>query len=331
MPDVNEEKEEKVIKRKITCAIAALVPLVFMFCFHEDLDASQKLKVVASFYPLVHFAEKVGGDRIDVINITPAGAEPHDFEPTPKDMKYVWTSKVFIFNGAGIDPWAERIRADLEKKGILTIEMAGYFDLLRIKETKEEHKLEHKHEEVDGYHHFNSKYDPHIWLDPVFAQKEVEIIRDTFIKTDPENEDKYKKNSEAYIYQLAELDKIYKEGLKSCKVRTIVVSHNAFSYLAKRYFLETISISGLSPDEEPSPRRMAEIVRTARKNNVQYIFFETLISPRIAETIAREIGAKTLILNTVEGLTRDEIKAGKSYLSIMEENLNNLRKALSCK
>ncbi len=297
-----------------------LIILIVVFCLfcYGISGASEKLNVVASFYPLAHFAEQVGSEHVKVVNIMPPGVEPHEFEPTPRDMKEIWGSKVFIFNGAGIDPWAERIQKTLKEKGILTVEISRNFILKKSAKNK--------------YRDFNNDMcDPHVWIDPLLAQKEIEIIRDAFIKVDPENEYAYRNNSVTYINKLSLLNKKYKEGLRSCKIRTIVVSHNAFSYLARRNNLNIIPLAGISPEEEPSPRRMAEISKIARNKNIQYIFFEPLVSPKVAKTVAREIGVKTLTLNPVEGLTEDEIMAGKDYISIMEENLQNLRKALSCK
>ncbi len=308
-------------------------------------EASNKLRISAGFYPLAHFAEKVGGYRAEVINITPPGAEPHEFEPSPRDYKNIWTSKIFIFNGAHMTPWAERISRELEKKGIYVIEMAEHFDMRKAGDEHEDHDEggEHDHDDHEAHHeehdkeahkdehdHDHGGLDPHIWLDPLLAIKEIKIIRDAFIKVDPENKDYYKRNSSDYINKLTDLHKRFEEGLKSCEIRDIIVSHDAFSYLANRYDLHVHSISGISPQEEPSPRTLADLTRLARDKEIKYIFFEALVSPRLAKTIAGEVGAKTLTLNPIGGLRSEDIKAGKDYISIMDENLNNLRTALSC-
>ncbi|MBI5676346.1 MAG: zinc ABC transporter substrate-binding protein [Nitrospirae bacterium] len=273
-------------------------------------DASDKLKVAASFYPLAHFAEQVGGEKVDITKIIPGNAEPHEYEPTAKDMVKIQTSRVFIFNGAGLEPWAERILGDLKKKGVLILQMAEHVALLGDKR--------------------GTTYDPHIWLDPLFAIKEVELIRDMFISADPANGNYYRSNCAIYTGKLLLLNERYDKGLKSCKNRDIVVSHNAFGYLAGRYGFDVHAITGLSPEEEPSPRRMAEIIRTVRAKNIKYIFTEFLDSPKIAETIANEVGVEILIYSHVSGLTDNDIMAGKTYISAMDENLKNLRLALSC-
>lgn len=288
-----------------------IITALFLSIFsYQVSDASDKLKAAASFYPLAHFAEQVGGDKVEVIKIIPGSAEPHEYEPTAKDIVKIQTSRIFVFNGAGFEPWAERILGDLKKKNVLILQIAEHVKLLREKQ--------------------GSKYDPHIWLDPLFAIKEVELIRDIFIKADPANGDYYRSNCTLYTAKLFLLNDRYGKGLKSCKKRDIVVSHNAFGYLAARYGFEVHAITGLSPEEEPSPRRMAEIVRIARAKNIKYVFTELLVSPKIAETIANEIGAKILVFSHVSGLTDNDIMAGKTYISVMDRNLTNLRLALSC-
>ncbi|KWT78195.1 metal ABC transporter solute-binding protein, Zn/Mn family [Candidatus Magnetominusculus xianensis] len=288
---------------RLPLIIAAVTALLIL-----PPNANAAIKVAASIYPLAHFAKQVGGSLTDVETIIPAGVEPHEFEPAPKDIRRIYSSRVFIFNGAGIDLWAEKIAPDLEKTGVLTVNMTSGITLQQ--------------------HH--GRTDPHTWLDPVFAQKEVEIIRDSFAKADHENGQTYRTGAEVYLGKLRALDKKFRDGLKSCTTRKIVVTHGAFAYLAQRYNLETLVLSGLSPSEEPSPRRLGEAVTTARAHGIKYIFFESLVSPKIAETVAREIGASTLVLNPLEGLTPADAKAGRDYISIMEGNLKNLRTALSC-
>lgn len=273
------------------------------------------IKVTASFYPLAEFAKQVGGDLVEVVNITPAGIEPHDFEPTPKDVAALFSSKVFIFNGTGFDPWAEKLKPDLEQKGVRTIDMSEYVDLIASEENPEEAE----------------ELDPHFWLDPVLAQKQIEGIRDALVRVDPSSSSEYTNNATRYIEQLSILDDKYKNGLASCEIRDAVASHAAFGYLAKRYNINVISIAGISPEEEPSPKRMAEIAQLAKQKNIKHIFFETLVSPKLSETIAREIGAETLVFNPLEGLTNEEVATGEDYISVMEKNLANLRKALLCK
>ncbi len=259
------------------------------------------MNVTASFYPLAFISQRVGGKLVQVTQITPGGVEPHDYEPTPQDLTAVSNSQIFIKNGYGVDAWADNI--------------------VGVKATS-------KIEAMNGN---SGLQDPHMWLNPLNLISEAEVIRDAFVAGDPENSAKYMLNAQGLINDLKGLDQEFKDGLKECKVRQIVTSHDAFRYMAKRYNFETLAIAGLSPEEEPSPKRLAELSDFAKKNNIKYIFFETLVSPKLADTIAKEIGAKSLVLNPIEGLTREEAIMGKDYLFLMQENLKNLRTAMQCK
>lgn len=291
--------------------IIIITALFFSISSHQISYASDKLKVAASFYPLAHFAEQVGGDKAEIIKIIPGGADPHEYEPTAKDIVKIQTARVFIFNGASLEPWAERILGELKKRGVLTLRMADHFKLRR---------------DEGGI----KKYDPHIWLDPLFAVKELELIKDILVRADPANGDYYRDRCAVYIGRLLQLHERYDRGLKSCKHRDIVVSHNAFGYLAGRYGFEVYAITGLSPEEEPSPRRMAEIIKLSKAKNIKYVFTELLVSSKIAQTIANEVGAEVLVFNHTSELSNNDIMAGKTYISVMDENLKNLRLALSC-
>jgi zinc transport system substrate-binding protein len=171
--------------------------------------------------------------------------------------------------------------------------------------------------------------DPHVWLDPVLAQKEVAAIEAGLEQADPVHKDAYKQNAAAYTAKLQELDQAFKEGLKSVKRKEFVTQHAAFAYLSKRYGLTQIPIAGLSPEEEPSPEKMAEIVKFAKQQGVKTIFFETLVTPKVAQTIASEIGAKTSVLNPIEGLTDEDKAKHLDYIGIMKNNLENLKNVLN--
>lgn len=273
-----------------------------------------KIRIVASFYSLAEFAKNVGGNYADVINITPAGAEPHDYEPTPQDIAKIYDAKLFIFNGNGVDNWADKIQNDLQSKGIAVVKISDHMDSF-------------KNNSLDQR---ENKADPHFWLDPINAEKETDLIADALIQIDPARQEEYDQNRDNFKNQLALLDREYKTGLADCRLHTIVASHNAFNYLARRYNFDVLYILGLTPDQEPSPQTIAQTANLAKEKGIKHIFFETLVSPKLSETIANEIGAKILVLNPIEGLTNKEISAGKNYISVMKDNLNNLRTALSC-
>ena len=319
---------------KIILGVGAVVLVVgFLYIAGSNISVNEdsgksRIKVVASFYPLAEFARQVGGDQVEVIISTPPGESPHDFEPTPQNIAAAQTAQVFIFNGAGLEPWAEKIESELAQKGVAVVHMTKYFELL---EAKDEHGHEEEaHEEEGEEHGEEGGLDPHIWLDPSLAKKEVEIIRDTLMRVDSRNARVYEENARRYMAELDSLDAAFASGLKQCKTRDIVASHGAFGYLAKKYNINVINIAGISPEEEPTPKRMAEIAVLAKEKGIKYIFFETLVSPALAQTLAAEVGAGTLVVNPMEGLTEQELNAGENYISVMRQNLQNIRTALSC-
>ncbi len=291
--------------------IVGLVLIGILVSSRRPTIQSNKLSVVASFYPIAHFAQQVGGDKISVTNITPASTEPHDFEPTARDLIRISQAKLFIYNGNNVDSWGDKVKSDIVARGGTVIKMS---DALTSLPSSEE----------------SGQLDPHFWLDPILAQQEITVIRDRLVKIDPTNAGTYQHNAQAYIDQLTALDQSYRTGLANCQLHDIVTSHAAFGYLAQRYGFTQIPIAGISPDQEPSPQKLAAIAHLVKQKNIHYIFFETLVSPKLSETIASETGAQTLSFNPLEGLTDQEIAAGKTYLTEMQTNLTHLRTALLC-
>ncbi|MCI0545707.1 MAG: zinc ABC transporter substrate-binding protein [Candidatus Rokubacteria bacterium] len=288
--------------------------------------------VVASFYTLAEFTRQVGGDRIQVVTLVPPGVEPHDWEASPRDMAQLPQAKLLIYNGAGFEGWMEKLARELPShvlvnttRGLPLVEVGHVHG-----EGKGHTNAARAHPEKAQAGKAAARPDPHVWLDPVLARAQVETIRAGLAQADPANASAYAAGAAAYAAKLDALDEAYRQGLASCKRRQVVVSHAAFSYLTTRYNLEMIPVMGLTPDAEPSPKELAGIVRFMKQHKVQYVFFETLVNAKLAETLARETGAQTLVLNPVEGLTKEEAASGKSYLDLMEENLKNLRTALDC-
>lgn len=293
------------MKKSITI-ISLLSLLTLSACSGPNQeDDKNRLKVSATFYPLAYLSQEIGGDFVNVTQITPGGIEPHDYEPTPQDLATIQSSQVFIMHGYGIDTWAENILTDLKDKNITVIEAGKKAEVVAD--------------------------DPHVWLNPKKFQKEAEAVRDAFVEADPAHAQQYKLNATGLISDLVALDREYREGLADCKIRKIVTSHDAFGYLAQEYNFESLAIAGISPEEEPSPKRLAELTDFARKNNVKYIFFEELVSPKLAETLAVEVGAESLVLNPIEGLTEKQQLKSEDYLILMQRNLQNLRTAMQCR
>ncbi|MDP2599022.1 MAG: zinc ABC transporter substrate-binding protein [Candidatus Liptonbacteria bacterium] len=269
-------------------------------------------QVVASFYPLYYFASQIAGDKANVTVITPATVEPHDYELTPRDLERIVDSKMLVLNGGNLETWGDKIKNELAGSGVIVV-IAGE-GLANNDLTENGRRIA----------------DPHIWLDPVLAKKEVENIENGFIKMDPANASYYQTNAFALKARLDELDREYEGGLNSCRLREIVTSHASFGYLAARYHLNQVAIGGVSPDAEPSSQAMAEIVDLVRLKGIKVIFFESLVSPKISQTIAEETGASTIVLDPLEGLTGADMKSGADYMTVMRQNLKNLEVALQC-
>ena len=289
--------------------------------------------VVASFYPLYDFARQIAGDRAEVISLVPTGVEPHDWEPSPRDVAQVERATVFIYNGAGFDSGAERLAKNTDAARTVVVEATAGIPLLAVDLPARDthgHSHGHPHKAATADAKAAAERDPHVWLDPTLARLQVEAILAGLVKADRANADHYTARAAAYGTRLTTLHEALAAGLEKCQRREIVVSHAAFTYLAHRYKLLQVPVMGLSPEAEPSPAELARVVRQIRRLKAKVIFFETLVSPKLAETLAVEVGATTLVLNPLEGLTAEEEKVGKDYVGVMEQNLKNLRTALEC-
>jgi zinc transport system substrate-binding protein len=270
---------------------------------------SGKPLVVASFYPLYEFARQVAGDRADVVSLVPPGVEPHDWEPSPQSLVEVRSARLFVYNGAGFEPWADKLAREAAGGKGLVVDATKGLDLLST----------------------GGRPDPHVWLDPMLARAQVDAVAEGLARVDPANAAAYRDRARAFAERLTRLDRVFAAGLRDCARRDVVTSHAAFAYLTRRYGLTQVPVMGLAPESEPSPAELGAIARLARERQVRYVFFETLVSPRLAEALAREVGAGTLVLNPVEGITREEAAAGKDYVALMEENLQSLRTGLGCR
>jgi zinc transport system substrate-binding protein len=260
---------------------------------------SGRRTVVAAFYPLAYAAERIGGASFHVDNLTPPGAEPHDLELTPKTVARIEQADVVLYLSHGFQPAVSK--AVDQARGMLVDVLAG----LPLRAGTGEEGL---------------TADPHVWLDPVLFTRVVTKIGAALHRP-----------SGALVADLRNVDREYRAGLRHCARREIVTSHAAFGYLAQRYGLRQVAITGLTPESEPSPRDLANVVRLVRHTHATTVFFETLVSPRLAATVAREVGARTAVLDPIEGLTPSEQKEGATYLTLMQRDLTALRKALGCR
>ncbi len=297
--------------RGFTLALWLALPLLLSAC--GGGGDSGKPMALTSFYPLYYFTSQIAGDRMEVRNLVPSGAEPHDWEPKPKDVADISKAAVLIYNGAGLEHWIDSVLDSAKSDKRVDIVATDGLTLLPP---------------PPGEHDADLTNDSHVWLDPTLAKEVARKIADGLIKADPAGKATYEQNLAALVAKLDGLDTQFKDGLRQCDRREIITSHAAFGYLTRRYGLEQVAVEGLSPDSEPTPARIAEVTEIARERKATHIFFETLVNPQVAETIAREIGAQTLVLDPIEGVKDEKTQ---TYFTVMGDNLANLRTALGCR
>jgi zinc transport system substrate-binding protein len=320
------------VRRTGLGAVVALLALGAIACGGDDdgPDASggDRLQVVASFYPVAEAATRVGGDRVEVTNLTPPGVEPHDFELAPDDVDRLEDADVVLYLGEGFQPAvaeiAERQDGAVDLMTGIDLE-AGASEALEAEEAAGE---EGEAEEGEGDEH--GDVDPHFWLDPTLLSAAVGEIEAALTDAAPDDAATFAANARAYEDELAGLDDEMAAGLADCERDEIVTSHAAFFYLARRYGLTQLPIAGLSPESEPDADRLAELADQIDDGGITTVFYETLVSPDVAETLADEADVETAVLNPIEGLTDDDVDAGADYTSIMRDNLAALRDALGC-
>lgn len=278
-------------------------------------------QVVTSFYPIQFATERIAGGALDVSVLTKPGAEPHDLEITPQDLARMTRSSLVVYSKGfqpAVDEAVEQNAADRS------------FDVATVQplmDVTTEHEGAAASAEPDHEQGSAGGKDPHIWLDPTRLATVADQVAERLGKVDPARAADFTTRAKALHADLEKLDSEYTAGLQTCQRREIVTSHAAFGYLAKHYQLTQVGIAGLTPEAEPSPQRLVEVAKEARQHKATTIFFETLVSPKVADTIAREVGARTAVLDPIEGLSTDN---GGDYLSVMRTNLQTLRTALSC-
>lgn len=283
-----------------------------------------KVNVVTTFYPLYDFTKAIGGEHVNVINLVPAGVEPHEWSPKSRDLTNMTKAEMFVYNGAGFEGWVDDFLASKKKDSKqVVVEASSGIKLLDAAE-------EDGHEEKEkGHDHENeSGVDPHIWVSPKSARTMAESIKNGLVQADPAHKADYETNYSKFAQQLTALDNKFTESLSKAAKKEIVVSHQAFGYLARDYGLTQMPIMGLSPDAEPTAQDMMEINKFVKEHQVKVIFFEELVSDKLAKTLANDAKIGTEVLNPLEGLTDDQVKAGENYITVMEKNLQKLLKAL---
>lgn len=295
--------------------------MTFVGCKQNKPADHSKIQIVTTLFPLYDFSKRLAGDKAEVMLLLPPGVEAHNFEPKPSDIVRISKADLFIYTGPQMEPWVEDILKGIANTKLNVINCSATIELAQ----EEDHDETAEHEDHD-----HGGKDPHIWLDPILAQQIVNAIAEGLAQKDPANKDFYLSNAVAYNEKLTALDAMIRATLEKCKSRTIIYGgHFAFGYFARRYGLEYLSpYAGFSPNAEPTPRKIAELIETLKKNGISCIYYEELLEPRVARIIAENTGAQLLLLHGAHNISRDELNKGVTYLEIMQGNLERLKLGL---
>jgi len=304
-------------KRILFLILVVAVLLAFFWLFNYRVVSNKivgKVSVVTTLFPYYDLARTIGGDKADVSLLLPPGVEPHSFEPKPSDIFKINSADIFVYTGDFMEPWAKDILVGINNKKLSVVKAGDVVNLLNGSD--------------EG---LGSGTDPHIWLDLSNSENIVDAIASAFVKKDPQNSDLYIQNAHELKNELKDLDNGFKIGLSNCQTKTLIYGgHYAFGYLIKRYGLSYFAAQGLAPDSEPTAQDIARLISELKKDNIKYVFYEELSSPKIAETISEETGAKLLLLNAAHNISKDDMNKGVTFIDIMKENLINLRTGLQC-
>lgn len=321
---------------KLAVITLLLSGTVLSGCKQENTTRDEnknQLKIYTTIFPLMDFAKKIGGKYVDVTSIYPAGVDTHDFEPTSKQIVKIANADLFVYNGAGMEPFAEKIDETLKNNDVAILEATKNIETIDSHE--EEHHHDHDHEgehheehEHEGEHH---DMDPHVWLDPTLAKIEAENIKNELTKLMPKNKQYFEDNFSKIESQFDELDQQLKSLIIHSERKDIVVSHAAYGYWENRYGIEQIPITGLSPSQEPSQKELKKVVDFTREHKVKYILFETFATPKVASVVKNETNAEILRLNHLATISEEDIKNNKDYFDLMKENIQILDQTLNNK
>ena len=298
--------------------VVIAVAIVVLTTYKQNTKTnSNKISVVTTLFPLYDFAQNIGQDNVEVSLLLPPGVEPHSFEPKPSEIVKIGEADIFVYTGKFMEPWAEDIVKGIGNKKLIVVDASKGGNMIP--------GVFHDADEPPG------SLDPHIWLDFDNAKIMVDNITKAILEKNPSNAQYYQQNADDYKSALSNLDNEYKTALSKCQSKEIVYGgHYAFGYLAKRYGIEYIAAQGLSPDAEPTAQDLINLVEQIKAKNIQYIFYEELTSPKIAETLSRETNTKLFLLNPAANLTKKDFENKATFLSIMKDNLENLKIGLQC-
>lgn len=300
--------------------IALILVLIFgtIFSNHSlPKSSTSKINVITTLFPIYDFVKNIGQDKVNVSLLLPPGTEAHSFDPKPNDVIHINQSDIFIFTGKFMEPWVDDLISGLTNKNLLVVDASTGVQL--------KPGVFHDADEPLG------SMDPHIWMDLSNAQIMVDTITQSLVSKDPSNKNYYEANATIYKQKLVSLDQSYQTALSSCKTKEIIYGgHYALGYLAARYGLKYSSAQGISPDSEPTASDLTQLINQIKRDNIKYIFYEELSSPKIAQTISQESGAKLLPLSAAHNISKQQLNQGTSFVSIFENNLLNLKTGLEC-
>lgn len=318
----------------------------------------EKLQIYTTLYPLEYFTNEIGGSYVDVTSILPAGADPHTYEPTSKTMVDIATADVFIYNGANLEAYAEKIQQALIDEDVKMLEATDGLDLSNNEHEHEEHadeeeSEEHAHEEEETEEHADEEseeqhaheedetestedgghdhgdVDPHVWLDPILSIALAENIKTELVALMPEQEETFEANYQELVSRLESLDSNFHDTIETYEQNEILVAHAAYGYWEKAYGIEQLAISGITSSDEPSQKELENIIEQVKENDINYLFFEQNIKPKVATVIQQETGIESLELHNLSVLTEEDIENNYDYFTLMERNLKAIEKALA--
>jgi zinc transport system substrate-binding protein len=287
---------------------------------------NQNLTIYTTIYPLEDFANRIGGDLVDVKSVYPPNTDAHTFEPTPRTMTEIADADAFIYTGVGLEGFVDAAIKTLSNEHVQLIEAGSGIELSGTGDN-------HGHESEDAHgeneeHHAEHDTDPHIWIDPVLSISLAENIKEALVELKPESKEVFEENYAALKEELMALDNEFTTAVTNSSNPEILVSHAAYGYWERRYGIEQISVAGLSPSQEPSQKQLQHIIETAKEHDINYVIFEQNVTGKVAEVVQKEIGAEALTLHNLESLTDEDINNNEDYFSLMRRNLEVLKKAM---
>ena len=315
------------MNKKLLLTLSLIIILLLSACSDKDSKndptAKDQISIFTTVYPLQYFAERIGGDAVNVQSIYPPGADEHTFDPTQKDMISLADSDLFFYIGLGLEGFVENAENTMKNEHVKMIATA---DAITEDMLGAGHDHDHEDEEEENHH---STLDPHVWISPVLSDALAYSIKEALIEAAPDKKADFEKNFEELRDDLLDLDRKFIDMAENAPTKTFFVSHAAFGYIADTYGLEQIAIAGMNSQSEPSQKQLTSLVEEAKKNDVKYILFEQNITSKITGVVQKEVGAESLMLHNLGVLTTEDIKNEEDYFSLMEYNIRTLEKALS--